>query len=64
MHNPDSIQENDTHKLHWDFEMQLDHLILTRQPDHSKQKKHLPNSGLCRPGWPLSKMGKKKKKNR
>ena len=33
MHNPTSVLENDTHKLLWDFDIQVDHLILTRQPD-------------------------------
>ena len=33
MHNPDSILENETHKLLWYFEIQTDHLILTRWRD-------------------------------
>ncbi len=33
LHNPESIQENETHKLLWDFEIQTDHLISTRRPD-------------------------------
>ena len=33
MHNPESILENETHKLFWDFEIQMDHLILTRWTD-------------------------------
>ena len=33
MHNPEFIQENGTHKLLRDFEIQTDHLILTRWPD-------------------------------
>ena len=33
MHNPASVQENDSHKLHWDFEIQTDHLIAARRPD-------------------------------
>ena len=33
MHNPESVQENETRKLHWDFEIQTDHLISTRRPD-------------------------------
>ena len=31
MHNPESVLENDTHKLFWDI--QTDHLISTRRPD-------------------------------
>ena len=33
MHNPAPVQENDTHKLLWDFDIQTDHLISTRRPD-------------------------------
>ena len=32
-HNPESVLENETHKLLLDFEIQTDHLILARQPD-------------------------------
>ncbi len=43
MHNPASVQENVTHKLLWDFEVQTDHLISTGQPDlvivNKKKKK-------------------------
>ena len=33
MHNPASVQENDTHKFLWDFVKQSDHQILDRRPD-------------------------------
>ena len=33
MHNPVSVQENDTHKLLWDFDIHTDHLIWDRRPD-------------------------------
>ena len=33
IHNPESVVENDTYKLLWDFEIQMDHLISARQPD-------------------------------
>ena len=33
MLNPASVQENDTHKLLWDFDIQMDHLISARKPD-------------------------------
>ena len=33
MLNPASLQENDTHKLLWDFDIQMDHLISARRPD-------------------------------
>ena len=53
---PDSILENETHKILWDFEKQTDNLISTRRPDHviTKQNNNkteiLPNCELCRPG--------------
>ena len=33
MHNPESVLENDTHKLLWDFDIQTDHLISARSQD-------------------------------
>ena len=33
MHNPAPVQENVTHKLLWDFNIQMDHLIPARRPD-------------------------------
>ena len=33
MHKPESFQENEMHKLLWDFEKQTDHLIMARRPD-------------------------------
>ena len=33
MHNQESVLENETHKLLWDFEIQTDHLISARLPD-------------------------------
>ena len=32
MHNPESVLQNETHKLSWDFEIQTDHLISDRRP--------------------------------
>ena len=49
MHNLESVLENETHKLVWDFEIQTDHLISARRPDHrinKRKKENLPN------GWP------------
>ena len=34
MHKPESILENETYKILWDFEIQTDHLILARKLDH------------------------------
>ena len=39
MYKPESLLENETHKLLWDFEIQTDHLILTRRPDLERVKK-------------------------
>ena len=33
MHNPAPIQENNAHKLLWDFDIHKDHLISARRPD-------------------------------
>ena len=33
MHNPESLVENETHKLLWDFKIQTDHLISAKRPD-------------------------------
>ena len=33
MHNPESVLENETHKLLWDLEIQPGHQILARRPD-------------------------------
>ena len=53
MHNPAPVQENDTYKLLWDFDIQTDHQISTRRPDLiiiNKKKENLQNYGLCCPG--------------
>ena len=43
MHNPAGVFENDTHKLLWNFDVQMDHLISARRPDliiiNKKKKK-------------------------
>ena len=33
MHKPESILENETHKILWDFDVQTDHQIPARRPD-------------------------------
>ena len=33
MHKPESVLENETHKILWDFEFQTSHLISARKPD-------------------------------
>ena len=32
MHNPESVLQNDTHNILWDFEIQTDHQILAWRP--------------------------------
>ena len=43
MHNADTVLENVTHEILWDFEIKTDHLILARRPDliiiNKKKKK-------------------------
>ena len=45
MYNPAPFQENDTHKLLWDFDIQTDHLFSARRPDliiiNKKKKKKI-----------------------
>ena len=50
MHNPASVLENDTHKLLWDFNIQIDHLISARRPDLIiiKQKKKKKRERICK----------------
>ena len=33
MHNPVWVRENETHKILWDFEIQINNVIPARQPD-------------------------------
>ena len=55
MLNTESILENETHKILWNFEIQTDNLILSRQPDlmitkkeKKKEKKREPaKQGTC-----------------
>ena len=42
IHNPESVLENETHKIVWDFKLRTDHLITDRRPDQvivNKKKK-------------------------
>ena len=43
MHNPSPVQENNTHKFLWDFDIHTDHLISARRSDliiiNKKKKK-------------------------
>ena len=48
IHNPESILENETQKILWDFEIQIDHLFPARRPDlvivNKKKKKRKENN--------------------
>ena len=56
MYKPEFVMENQTHKIHWDFEIQTYHLILARIPDLAiikrtiviQEKENLPNSEFFR----------------
>ena len=64
LHNPSSVLENETHKLLWEFDIQMDHLISARWPDLkiiNNKKENLQNCGLCCPRWPPSKIERKRK---
>ena len=69
MHNSESVLENETYKLLWDFEIQTDPLISARRLDQKKKKKkkkkeNLRNSELGRPDRPHKKKKTKQKKKR
>ena len=44
MHKPESVQENETHEVRKDYEMQTDHQIPARTPDLmvANKKKRVP----------------------
>ena len=63
MHNPESVLENEMHKVLRDFETQTDHQILARRPDLvivKEKKENLSKNELCCPGRPQSKIKRKK----
>ena len=71
MFNPESVLEDEMHKVLWDFENQTDHLVSARRPNLviiNNKSETLPNSVLCLPGRPQRKnkrqQKKKKKKER
>ena len=68
MLNPESLMENETHKVLWDFEIKTDHLISARRIDlqivnqkkKEKKKKREPSKWLTLPyrhttGWNFKK---------
>ena len=48
MHNPAPVQENDTHKLLWDSDIQTDHLISARRPDLIIINKKKKRKKICK----------------
>ena len=40
MHIPESVLENEIHKLFWDFDKPMDHLTLARRPDQVIKKRN------------------------
>ena len=56
--NPESVLENERHRLLWDFEIQTNHLISARRPDLIiiNKKENLQDCGLCCPGGPQIKI--------
>ena len=58
IHKPESVLENEIHKILWDFEIQTDHLIQARKPDLmliNEKKENLSSSEFCRSSGPQSK---------
>ena len=63
MLNQAPVQENDARNLLWDFDIQTDHLISAKRPDHIiiNKKENLQNCRHCYPSWPQNKSGRKLK---
>ena len=67
MHNLESVQENETYRVLWNFIVQTDHLFSARRPDqeivNKKKKKrkeeNLPHSGLWHSGYRQGKTERK-----
>ena len=60
MHEPESVLEKETHKLHWDIQIERDHLISARRLDIvvvHKKKETVPADH-----WETLKEGEKKNK--
>ena len=50
MHKTELVRENETHKISWDFEMQMDHLIPARRPDlvlYLEKENKLASNEFC-----------------
>ena len=67
MHKPESALENDSYRLHCDFEKQRDHLISARRSQlvivkKRRKKNNMLNSGFFRPGRQKNKIKETDKK--
>ena len=52
MYKPKSVRENETHKILWGFEIQMNHLIQARKPNLvsiNKKKKNSLSTGFSIP---------------
>ena len=65
-HKPETVLENEMHKILWDFEVQADHLISVRRPNsNDSQKKrtcHIVNFAILMDHWVKIKENKKRDK--
>ena len=63
MHKPESVRDNETRKILWDFEIETVHLTSARRPDLVivNKTENLLNSGLGHSGYPQSKPERKGK---
>ena len=59
MHNPESVLENETQKILWDFERRLEQMIVNK-----KKRRNLPNIGLCSLSRPQSENQNKRKERK
>ena len=62
MNKPESVLENDTHKIPKDFEVETNHLVIVNKKETKKD--NLPRDGLCCSGGPQCDNKKKKKKRK
>ena len=66
MHNPESVLENETRKILWEFKIQTDHLISAKRPDlgivNKKRKKNLPSFAVS--AYHLVKLKENEKKDK
>ena len=65
MRKTESVPKNVAHRIHWDFEIQTDHLIPARGQDQVIiNKTNLFNGELCLPRWPLNDIKRNRKEEK